>query len=111
MSDQFIISWCNEGLEGVVPVSDIERETTMAILSNQHKPTSAGQILNMMVLRANANVHRAYEIYAITASDGITADDITEMFENCPQTAAETIRRIGHKIHSSRIDPSRVKIT
>jgi hypothetical protein len=33
---------------------------------------------------------------------GITKDDIVEMFKASPQTAADTIRRIGTVFHSDR---------
>ena len=102
MADQFVISWCNEGLEGIVPVTEIEREATFNILKGDPAPKPVMATVNMMVLRARFNLQRAYEIYSIEAEDGITSDDIREMFEACPQTAAETIRRIGYKIHSDR---------
>jgi hypothetical protein len=38
----------------------------------------------------------------ITAQPGITEEDIREMFENNPQSAADTVRRIGHKFYSDR---------
>lgn len=102
MSDQFVISWCNEGLEGIIPVSDIERDALFKILKNEPQPAPVMQSVNLMVLRARFNLQRMYEIYSIEAEDGITADDIREMFEACPQMAAETIRKIGYKIHSDR---------
>lgn len=102
MSDQFVISWCNQGLEGIIPVTEIEREATFKILKGDAPPASVMQSVNMMILRARFNLQRAYEIYSIEAVDGITADDIRGMFEACPQTAAETIRRIGYKMYSDR---------
>jgi hypothetical protein len=102
LADQFVISWCNEGLEGIIPVSDIERDVTFRILKGESVQPSVMASVNHMILRARFNLQRAYEIYSIEAEDGITADDIREMFEACPQTAAETIRRIGYKIHSDR---------
>jgi hypothetical protein len=46
----------------------------------------------------------------ITAQPGITEDDIREMFENDPQSAADTVRRIGHKFYSDRREENRVVI-
>jgi hypothetical protein len=36
------------------------------------------------------------------ATKGITAEDIRDMFEASPQTAADTIRGIGTVFHSDR---------
>ncbi len=102
MSDTFVISWCNQGVEGIIPVSSVERDATFKAMKGDPLPAAPIQSVNMMILRARFNLQRAYEIYAIEAVDGITADDIKEMFEACPQTAAETIRRIGQKIYSDR---------
>jgi hypothetical protein len=53
-------------------------------------------------LRARYNSQRHYEIYIFDDVSLITKDDIVEMFEASPQTAADTIRRIGTVFHSDR---------
>jgi hypothetical protein len=67
--------------------------------------------LNHIMLRARLNSHRHYEIYTCEATDGITAEDIQNMFEASPQTAADTIRRLGHCMHSDRAERHKVLIT
>lgn len=67
--------------------------------------------LGHIMLRARLNSHRHYEIYTVEATDGITAEDIREMFEASPQSAADTIRRLGHCLHSDRAEKNRVLIT
>jgi chromosome segregation and condensation protein ScpB len=61
-------------------------------------------------LRARSNTQRHYEIYLVNATEGITADDIREMFERNPQTAADLIRERGHKYYSDRVNNNQVKI-
>lgn len=105
---KFIISWCCEGLEGIVPIDQYEKwdeQKVFRILQgtvqdNERNPMNG--ILQSMVLRARYNMQRRYEIYAIEATDGINENDIREMFENAPHHAADTIRRIGVKIYSDR---------
>jgi len=77
------------------------------------EPVSASKLpsLSHIMLRARLNSHRHYEIYTVEATDGITAEDIREMFEASPQTAADTIRRLGHCIHSDRAERHKVLIT
>lgn len=106
---KFIISWCNEGLEGIVPIDQYDRwfeQKVFCILQGTAKDDERNPmngILQSMVLRARYNSQRRYEIYAIEATDGIDEQDIREMFENAPQVAADTIRRIGVKIYSDRL--------
>lgn len=107
----FLVCWCQEGLECVLPFIDPDVERTFIALGGKANPNSAIKCINMLMLRAKVNTQRHYEIYSVTAVDGIDENDIREMFENAPQEAADTIRRIGTMIHSDRADPSRYKIT
>ena len=66
---------------------------------------------NHLLLRARVNSQRHYEVYTCEATDGITAEDIREMFNNSPNEAAKTIRRLGHCMHSDRATNDRVLIT
>jgi hypothetical protein len=77
------------------------------------EPMSESAIPNYqhLLLRARYNSQRRYEIYSVEATDGITAEDIREMFEADPQSAADTIRRLGHCLHSDRAERHRVLIT
>ncbi len=110
--DWFVVSWCCEGLEGIIPVTELERQATFDTLSGKEpNPTKVNQSINMMVLRARFNTQRHYEIYAISAMPGIMADDIRSMFEDSPQYAADLIRERGTKIHSDRVNPTKVVIS
>ena len=77
------------------------------------EPVSGSAIpnYNHLLLRARYNSQRHYEIYSVAATDGITAEDIQDMFEASPQSAADTIRRLGHCLHSDRSEKHRVLIT
>lgn len=96
---QFAIMWDCHGLEAVQRVPN-GADTTFALLKGLEPP----KLPNLLhwELRARYNSQRHYEIYVITTQPGITEDDICEMFENDPQSAADTIRRIGHKFYSDR---------
>jgi len=103
----FAIMWDCHGLEAVARVPN-PADTTFALLKGTERP----KIPNIMhwELRARYNSQRHYEIYIITAVSGITEDDIRDMFEADPQTAANTIRRIGQKHYSDRAQEERVVI-
>jgi hypothetical protein len=111
MNHQFLVMWCNEGLESVVDITADEQRQIWEKLKGNPSPNTAVPNVNHLILRARYNTQRHYEIYTVEAVEGITADNIRDMFENSPQTAADTIRERGHCIHSDRAESKRVLIT
>ena len=106
----FVVVWDNTGLEYVGNVTEDEKNRTWGKLSGN---PVASQLPNAstLVIRARANPQRHYEIYLVNVTDGITTDDIRDMFEASPQTAADTIRRLGQCYYSGRADTSKILIT
>ena len=98
-SNKFVVMWDCNGLEAVEQLPD-PAETTFALLKGTEPPIPPN-IMHWR-LRAQFNTHRHYEIYVFNATKGITKDDIVEMFEASPQTAADTIREIGTVFYSDR---------
>lgn len=104
----FVVMWCHEGLEYV---GDITADRYNALITRlkgeEFMPTHN---LFHMRLRAQYNPQRHYEIYIVAVDDEISTNDITEMFEADPQTAADTIRERGQCFYSDRLDTSRQAI-
>ena len=99
--------WDCYGLECCVDVTEAQQKAMWQNLQGE-KPSESGiPSLGHLALRARYNPQRNYEIYTVEAVDGITADDIKEMFETDPQTAADTIRRIGNCFYNGREDQTR----
>lgn len=111
MSHQFLVVWDNLGLEFCVDVTEDQQRRMWQKLKGE--PVSESRIPNYqhLLLRARYNSQRHYEIYTVEVTDGITAEDIKDMFEANPQSAADTIRRLGHCMHSDRAEKQRVAIT
>jgi hypothetical protein len=105
----FVVVWDNTGLEYVGNVTEDEQRRVWGKLKGKPVGTALPN-LNHMILRARYNPQRHYEIYQVEATDGITADDIRDMFAASPQTAADTIRRLGHCYFSDRVQEDRVVI-
>lgn len=101
----FAIMWDCYGLEACVRVPN-PADTTFALLQNKKPPEMPN--VEHWKLRARFNPQRNYEIYIITATPGIDSDDIVAMFEADPQSAADTIRRIGQCVWSERQTRERV---
>jgi hypothetical protein len=98
-NNRFVVMWDCNGLEAVEQLPD-PAETTFALLKGT-EPPKPPNIMHWR-LRAQFNTQRHYEIYVFDTVKGITKDDIVEMFEASPQTAVDTIRRIGTVFHSDR---------
>ena len=111
MSHQFLIMWDQLGLECCIDVTEDQQRRMWQKLKGEPVSETAIPNYNHLLLRARFNSQRHYEIYSVEATDGITAEDIREMFEASPQTAADTIRRLGHCLHSDRAERQRVVIT
>ena len=113
-TNAYLVYWSSEGLESVTPVGHYEQidvENTFRILNNEDPIRNpVNTLIQTMILRARYNSHRHYELYAITAMDGITGPDIEGMFEAAPNEAAKTIRNIGVKLYSDRAVKKRVVI-
>lgn len=106
-NSRWAIMWDCHGLEAIARVPD-PADLTFAVLANQPKPEVPN--IEHWKLRARYNSQRHYEIYIFDSQDGIDREDIVKMFENGPQHAADTIRRIGHCYYSDRVKEDKVVI-
>ena len=102
---QYAVMWDCHGLEALESVPD-PALATFALLQNKEPPRPPN--LMHWQLRARYNSQRHYEIYIFSAAEGIEKQDILDMFENSPQHAADTIRRIGHCYYSDRETKERI---
>lgn len=109
MSDIALMWDCN-GLEAAELVEDINKKRVWAMLKGEDPNKVRVPNLMHWRLRAQANPQRHYEIYIVTVEDNITVDDIRAAFEANPQAMADTVRRIGHKFYSDRVDLEQMAI-
>ena len=99
---QFLVMWDCNGLEYLADITVDQQRVTWEKLQGKETPRHSYANPYHLKLRAQFNSQRHYEIYTFNAVEGISEQEIRDMFENSPQTAADTIRRIGHCIHSDR---------
>ena len=104
MNHQVIVMWDCYGLECCVDITETQQKNMWQRLKGDLPTESGIPNLGHLALRAKYNPQRNYEIYTVEAVDGITANDIEIMFNNDPQSAADTIRRIGNCFYSNRVD-------
>ncbi len=110
MNHQFVVVWDNTGLEYIGDITLDEQQRTWSALKGEELRYTIPN-LNHLMLRARYNQQRHYEIYIVTATDGITASDIQQMFGAAPQQAADTIRRLGQCLYSDRVEQDKILIT
>lgn len=105
-TNAFIFSWDQHGIESIVPITGYEhwdKQNLIKILSD--KPTQRNPldvIVRNLIIRAQINSHRHYEIYAIDCSSELDEEFWWKQWKEEPQFTAELIRDRGHKLHSSR---------
>ena len=114
-TNAYLVYWCEEGLESVIPITEYEqwdRDNTFRVLNNQEPARNPlNQMIQNMLLRARVNNQRHYELYAIDCDTSVSKEDIAQMFETDPQTAAELFRNRGHRLYSDRAEKNRIRIT
>jgi hypothetical protein len=109
VSQIFLLSWDNTGLESVIDIGAMEKEAVWLTLQDKNS-TKIRDTVNAIMLRARYNSQRHYEIYTILVEDGISESDIREMFENDPQGSADLIRVRGNKLYSDRLNKEMQRI-
>ena len=102
MNHQFVIMWDCTGLEYIGDITADDQRMIVESLKGNNSPRRALANPYHLRLRAQFNPQRHYEIYFVTATNGITETDIRDMFEASPQTAADTIRELGTVFYSDR---------
>ena len=106
MSHDFIVMWSNEGLEYVADITADEQRVIIEALKGNKSPRHAYANPFHLRLRAQFNTQRHYEIYYIGVDEGVTEQDIRDMFRRDPQGSADLIRSKGECFYSNRLDTS-----
>lgn len=120
----FIVIWDNTGLEACIDITEdrdrsdnFEQEKIFDLIRDPHKtPTNehlrkVNHLVGMMMIRAKANPQRHYEIYTVTTTKNVTAENLRELFETSPQSAADMIRDRGNQLYSDRARQNQIVIT
>lgn len=113
----FLVVWDMYGLESLLDIGQMEQQRQEAekmrmwtVLGdpesrdpgNQQERRLSQQI-NMLIMRARTNSQRHYEIYIVHCDPDVREDQIRDMFEADPQSAAELIRLRGQQVYSDRL--------
>jgi len=113
-TNAFIFSWDQQGIEGIVPITEYEdwdKVQLMEVLKgNRLEKNPLNEIIGMMTMRARVNPQRHYEIYAIDCDPELDEAFWRARWESDPQWSANIVREKGYKIFSDRANPTVIKI-
>lgn len=105
----YIVSWDNLGVEFFEEITehhpDNWAKNHLFDSIKQSKKIEKNFSFNVqhLVMRAQMNSHRHYEIYAFISNDDIGPDDITAWFKTDPQSFADWVRKNhSYEIYSNR---------
>jgi hypothetical protein len=114
-TNAFIFSWDNTGIESIVPITQYEDwdkiQLMEVIRGTGPQSNPLNHLIGALKLRARANSHRHYEIYAIDCDPELDEVFWSERWDSDPQWCADIVREKGYKIHSDRTNTAKVKIT
>jgi len=105
-ANAFIFSWDCHGIESIVPITQYEHHDKINLirLLKDEKPerNPLNSIVQNLILRAQFNPQRHYEIYAVDCDPSLDEEFWRNQWEENPQFTADLIRDRGHKIYSDR---------
>lgn len=104
-TNAFIFAWDEFGLESIVPITQYEhwdKDNLVRLLKNQSKLRNPlDGIVRSLVLRAQVNPQRRYEIYAVDCAEDMDLKFWQRNWAENPQGMADILRERGHKIFSA----------
>ena len=103
-TNAYLFSWDCEGIEAIIPITQYERwdaENTWRLVKGEEAVRNPiDSIVQNLLLRAQFNTQRSYEIYTVDCSEEMDEAFWREQWEQYPQETAELIRERGHKLYS-----------
>lgn len=105
----YIVSWDNQGVEFFEEITEHHPDNWAkdhlfdSIKQSRRVEKKLGFSLNSLILRAQFNSHRHYEIYVFTADDDMEPSDVRAWFDSDAQGFADWVREHhSYKVYSNR---------
>jgi hypothetical protein len=111
----YLFMWNCHGIESIVPITQYEDQSKLdmwKILKGEPiGKNPIDDIIGAMTMRARFNPERSYEVYAMDCEEGITQEDLFDLWDNSPQYAADLTREKGVCMFSNRNKHRPIQIT
>ncbi len=105
----YIVSWDNLGVEFFEEITEHHPENWAknhlfdSIKQSKKVEKPMGFSMQSLILRAQFNTHRHYEIYVFQSDDSIGPTEIQQWFTDEPQSFADWVRENhSYKVYSNR---------
>jgi hypothetical protein len=114
-TNAYLFMWNQFGIEAIVPITEYEDQSKLDMWKIlKEEPTGKNpldDILGSMLMRARFNAERSYEVYAMDCEEGITEEDLVDLWDTSPQAAADLTREKGVCLFSNRNKLQKVRVT
>lgn len=95
MARQWVVLFDTLGVDTLIPWDDLKAEDMLAVLAGKKPKDSINKRINMMVIRAQANIQRWPEVWAYDTATDYDYDHMRKMWEEMPQSLADLVRTKG----------------
>lgn len=99
---RWLAMWDCYGLEYIYNLSEFEESQTWSVLMEQESPIEPPTDVRNLILRAQFNDQRNYEIYVFEADSMLDKQSLKQQFDRNPQQIVDLIRNQGFKIYDCR---------
>lgn len=95
MARQWVVLFDTLGVDVLIPWDDLKSEDMLTVLAGKKPKDSINKRINMMVLRAQANMQRWPEVWAYDTAEDYEYEEMRKMWEATPQSIADAVRAKG----------------
>ena len=99
---RWLAMWDCYGLEYLYNLTEFEESQTWSVLMEEESSVEPPADIRKLILRAQFNEQRNYEIYVFEADSSIDRKSLEQQFKLVPQQIVDIIRNQGFKIYDCR---------
>jgi hypothetical protein len=95
MARQWIVLFDTLGVDTLIPWDEIKQDAMLDVLAGRKPKGYLDKRVNMMVLRAQANMQRWPEVWAYDTAEDYEYEEMRKIWEGAPQSVADAVRDRG----------------
>jgi hypothetical protein len=104
MCTKWIVLFDNEGVDTLIPWSDVQEDIIIKKLSgeNLNGHQSPVSIISRTIMRAQVNPQRNPEVWSYSTSSDMEVDEMRQLWVDSPQYMADLIRTKGDQLFGAK---------
>lgn len=99
MAKQWVVLFDTLGVDTLVPWDDLKQEAMLETLAGKKPKNRLNTQINMMIVRAQANVQRWPEVWAYDTSEDYDHETMSQAWQDNPQGLADLVREKGTNLY------------